>query len=124
MNRHLNLLVVEDVDIAQKIASFILTDLGHAVDIAPDGEKALEMFQKNAYDLIFMDIGLPGIDGMQATRAIRQLEDGTSHTPIIALTANYDTSHKPICLESGMDEFLSKPLSKEKATAMLDQFVQ
>ena len=104
MNRHLNLLVVEDVDIAQKIASFILTDLGHAVDIAPDGEKALEMFQKNAYDLIFMDIGLPGIDGMQATRAIRQLEDGTSHTP--------------------MDEFLSKPLSKEKATAMLEQFVQ
>ena len=122
MSQGLHLLVVEDVEIAQKIASMVLENLGVTVDVAPDGEAALEMFQQRKYDLIFMDIGLPGMDGLQTTRAVRQVEKLGVHVPIIALTANYDVSHKSMCLESGMDEFLSKPLTKDKAEAMLTKF--
>lgn len=123
MDQNLHLLVVEDVEIAQKIASMVLENLGFTVDVAADGESALTMFQQNHYDFIFMDIGLPGMDGLNTTRAIRQVEKVDMHVPIVALTANYDASHKPMCLESGMDEFLSKPLTKDKAESMIKKFV-
>lgn len=123
MDQNLQVLVVEDVEIAQKIASMVLENLGFTVDVATSGETALEMFQQNHYDFIFMDIGLPGMDGLNTTRAIRQVEKVDMHVPIVALTANYDVSHKPMCLESGMDEFLSKPLTKDKAEAMIKKFV-
>lgn len=119
----LHLLVVEDVEIAQKIARMILLGLGYTVDVASDGETALSMVKQTQYDLIFMDIGLPGMDGLETTRAIRQAENGNTHVPIIALTANYDDSHKPMCLESGMNEFLSKPLNKDKAQDMISKFI-
>lgn len=121
--RSLHLLVVEDVEIAQKIASMVLENLGCTVDVAADGETALDMFQKNPYDFVFMDIGLPGMDGLETTRAIRQVEKEGTHVPIVALTANYDDSHKSMCLESGMDEFLSKPLTKDKAQDMINKFI-
>lgn len=117
------LLVVEDVDIAQKIASMVLESLGFSVDISADGETALKMFQQKHYDFIFMDIGLPGMDGLETTRAIRQIEKIGMHVPIVALTANSENSHKSMCLASGMDEFLSKPLVKDKAINMINQFI-
>lgn len=121
--KNLHLLLVEDVEIAQKIASMVLENLGFTVDVAADGETALNMFQQKHYDFIFMDIGLPGMDGLETTRAMRQVEKSGIHVPIVALTANYDISHKPICLESGMDEFLSKPLTKDKATDIISKFI-
>lgn len=121
--KSLHLLLVEDVEIAQKIASMALENLGFTVDVAASGETALDMFQQNQYDFIFMDIGLPGMDGLDTTRAIRQIEQPGMHVPIVALTANYDTSHKPMCLDSGMDEFLSKPLTKDKAQEMINKLI-
>lgn len=121
--KNLHLLLVEDVEIAQKIGSMVLENLGYTVDVAASGETAVELFQQNHYDFIFMDIGLPGMDGLDTTRSIRQLEKAGVHVPIVALTANYDVSHKSTCLESGMDEFLSKPLTKDKAEDMINTFV-
>lgn len=122
MAQHLHVLLVEDVKIAQTVATGVLTRLGHEVDIAADGEEAVKLFEKKHYDLIFMDIGLPKQDGLETTKRIRELESGTSHIPIIALSANYAATDKPICLESGMDDFLSKPLTKANAIAMIDKY--
>lgn len=117
-------LVVEDVEIAQKIAKLILSGLDCYVDIAKNGQKALELFSKNEYDLVFMDLGLPDFDGVEVTKRMRQQEANSRHVPIIALTANYDESYKPICLEAGMDEFMLKPLTKENGEAMINKFVK
>lgn len=118
-----SVLVVEDTTIMQKMAKIILTDLACKIDIAEDGKKALDMFKQNSYNIIFMDIGLPDINGVDVTKAIRNLENNQSHVPIIALTANYDESYKPVCLNAGMDDFMLKPLTKDKAKAMINKFV-
>ncbi len=116
-------LVVEDVEIAQKIANITLMALGCSVDIAENGQKALQLFKDNQYDLIFMDIGLPDISGIVVTKAIRRVENNESHVPIIALTANYDESHPHVCFDAGMDEFMLKPLTKENGQAMINKFI-
>ena len=70
-----------------------------------------------------MDLGLPGISGLDTTREIRKLEINTVPVPIVALTANYDSSSTAICLKAGMNDFILKPLSKEKASAILTKFL-
>lgn len=122
-DHHFNLLLVEDVVIAQKIASMVLENLGCAVNVASDGETALKMVQKNHYDLIFMDIGLPGMDGLATARAIRQLEQGSVSTPIVALTAHGDDSYKALSFESGMNEFINKPITQDKAEAIINKLM-
>ena len=124
MQTTIKLLLVEDNLIAQKVATMILTSLGCELHLAIDGESAIEMFQtnKNGYDFVFMDLGLPGISGLDTTREIRKLETNLRPVPIVALTANYDSSAAAICLQAGMNDFMLKPLSKEKAKAILDKF--
>lgn len=125
---HIKLLLVEDHIIAQTVASMILTSLGCQVQLAIDGETAIQMFQANpSYDCIFMDLGLPGISGLDATRYIRNLEINANKinaapVPIVALTANYDSASSVICLNAGMNDFLLKPLSKETARHILNKF--
>ena len=123
MNRGFNLLVVEDTPIAQIAAKSILEHLGCQVQIAANGTEALAMFQANTYDLIFMDLGLPDISGIEVTKEMRKLETSLAYTPIVALTANYDPKSKGILLEAGMDEFLEKPLTKENAHMILTKFL-
>ena len=127
MHININVLIVEDNLIAQIVAEMILTSLGCKVQVATDGEQALEMFKANkkAYDFIFMDIGLPGISGLDVTKAIRKLEQempAIPAVPIVAATANYDPSCESIYLEAGMNDFMLKPLSKEKVTTILSKF--
>ncbi len=122
MENGIKILVVEDVEIAQKMAKITLVGLGCSVDVAEAGQKVLEMFKENEYDLIFMDIGLPDISGVEVTKEIRKIEDKKSHVPIVALTANCDESYKTICLEAGIDDFMLKPLTKDNALTMLDKF--
>jgi CheY-like chemotaxis protein len=124
MQTRFKLLLVEDNLIAQKVATMILTSLGCELQLAIDGESAIEMFQANTtgYDFVFMDLGLPGISGLDATREIRKLETNLRPVPIVALTANYDNSAAAICFAAGMDDFMLKPLNKEKAKAILDKF--
>jgi two-component system, OmpR family, aerobic respiration control sensor histidine kinase ArcB len=118
------ILVVEDQAIAAKVAKIILTGLNCQVDVAENGRTALELFNKHKYDIIFMDIGLPDIDGYEVTRRIRLLELYTNeHIPIIALTAHVDEENKEHCINSGMNAVLSKPLNEEKARDIISNFI-
>ncbi len=119
-----HILIVEDNLIAATVVNNILSGLDCRVDMAGDGKKAVQLVQENTYDLIFMDIGLPEIDGYEASRRIRlqALQKGT-HVPIIALTAHVDEESKQRCLEVGMNAVLTKPLAKEKAEDILNAFI-
>jgi PAS domain S-box-containing protein len=118
------ILLVEDQLIPAKAAQMMLQPLNCQVDWAETGQKAVLLALENNYDLIFMDVGLPDINGDEATRRIRQWETTHNrHVPIVALTAHIDTENKQLCVEAGMEAVLSKPLSKEKAEDILCAFI-
>jgi signal transduction histidine kinase/DNA-binding response OmpR family regulator len=108
--RGLRILVVEDMAVNQKVAKGMLRSLGHLVDIAEDGEAALAKVKSRPYDLIFMDMQMPRMNGLEATAAIRALESGKS-VPIIAMTANVFATDRDTCLAGGMDDFVGKPIN-------------
>lgn len=118
------ILVVEDDAGSAEVAQLVLGLLDCEVDVAVNGEMALKLFQSKPYDLIFMDIGLPDMDGYQVTKRIRALEwKNEYHIPIIALSAHTTIEHKQSCIEKGMTAVLVKPLQKEKATDILNAFI-
>jgi signal transduction histidine kinase/CheY-like chemotaxis protein/ligand-binding sensor domain-containing protein len=108
----LNILVAEDNPVNQKLAARLLEKNGHQVTVAQNGREALDHFEKAAFDLVLMDVQMPEMDGLTATKAIRERERqlGT-HVAIIAMTAHAMTEDRDRCLEAGMDEYLSKPVS-------------
>jgi len=109
-----NVLLVEDNLINQKIVVLSLKHLISNIDIANNGKEALDKFGSIKYDLVLMDIQMPIMDGIMATKKIRELESGTyTHTPIIAITANALTGDKEICLAAGMNDYISKPFQIE-----------
>jgi signal transduction histidine kinase/ligand-binding sensor domain-containing protein/CheY-like chemotaxis protein len=108
--RGLKILLAEDNIINKKVAIRILKKIGHSVEAVENGENALTFYKKNNYDLILMDIQMPVMDGLTATKKIREIESQNgAHIPIIALTANAFKEDKAKCLQAGMDDFLSKP---------------
>ncbi|MEM9460720.1 MAG: response regulator [Myxococcota bacterium] len=111
-------LVVEDNAINQKVARRMLERLGCRVDVAGDGEEALEMTNTAPYDLVFMDVQMPRMDGLQATERIRERERG-GHLPIVAMTAHAMESDRTRCLEAGMDGYLSKPVRRAEVLQIL-----
>lgn len=125
LNQPNSVLVVEDSEIAQKVAFAILTSMDCVVDLASSGQEALQHIKTKRYDLIFMDIGLgEGADGYEVTKQIRNQEKDKDHTPIVALTAHAAEENKQHCIESGMDAVLSKPITKTHASNILDHFVR
>lgn len=117
------ILLIEDEPLAAKIVEKMLLNLSCDISIAKDGRTAIELFQRNHYDLIFVDIGLPDIDGYEVTKRIRLLElNKEMHVPIIALTAHVDEENKQHCINVGMNAVLSKPLDKNKARDILNAF--
>jgi PAS domain S-box-containing protein len=110
--RPLNILLAEDNRINQMLAARMLTKLGHSVEVVENGREALEKVKSTSIDLIFMDGHMPEMDGLVATRAIREWESGrATRVPIIAMTAMAMQSDKEACLEAGMDAFIAKPIT-------------
>lgn len=107
------ILVAEDNPLNQMLMEKILMKLGHEVTIAENGKEALNAFVNGCYDLIFMDIQMPVMDGFEATARIRDLEDRDHHIPIVALTAHALKGDREKCLQMGMDDYLSKPIEKK-----------
>ena len=112
-------LLVEDHPINQKVATMLLQRMGYEVDLAEDGEKAVSAANKKLYAVILMDVQMPNMNGFDATRAIRSGGGLNADTKIIALTANAMQSDKDACLSAGMNDFLTKPFSKEALAACI-----
>ena len=115
-------LLVEDNAINQKVASRLLRQLGCTVEVAADGDQAVEHYRTQRFDLVLMDCQMPVRDGFEATRLIRQDERGRRRTPIVALTANTTPEDRARCFESGMDDFLPKPVRIEDLQSALEKF--
>ena len=104
----------------------MLESIGLTVRVASDGQDAVEAYQKEVPDLIFMDCQMPGMNGYQACSEIRRLEAITTdgdHIPIIALTANVMENDREQCLASGMDDYLSKPVRRETLRGAVRQWL-
>jgi len=120
--RGARVLLVEDNDINQMVATEILQDAGMVVDIAENGEDALRMVQQSYWDLVFMDMQMPVMDGVTATREIRKIArlDGL---PIVAMTANAMERDRRLCLDAGMNDALIKPIDPQALWAVLLRWI-
>jgi PAS domain S-box-containing protein len=112
------LLLVEDEPVNREIATLLLNTVWPTVDVAEDGQEALEKAGETAYDLILMDMQMPRLDGLDATRCIRRLPNG-GDIPIVAMTANAFADDKSKCLDAGMNDFITKPVNPDILYATL-----
>lgn len=121
----MRVLLVEDNDINRQVAQLILANYGVVVDAAPDGAAALRLFGEQRYDLILMDIQMPGMSGLEVTAQIRQHADsGRARTPVIALTANAFQKANEQYLAAGMDDCLTKPFEEAELLAEMSALHQ
>ncbi len=122
--RKLRVLLVEDNPINQLVTTRMLQTLGVEVTLAEHGRRGLEALDRESFDLVFMDLHMPELDGLQATRIVREKEQtsGSARIPIIALTASAMLEERKICLEAGMDDVLTKPLQMADLQAFLDRY--
>lgn len=117
----LNILVAEDNPINQTLIKKILGKMGHNVVIAENGKVAIEKLEEATFDILFMDMLMPIMDGIEATKEIRKKEE-FDNLPIIAMTANAMSEFKTTCLEAGMNDFVSKPVRREKLWEIFNEF--
>jgi CheY-like chemotaxis protein len=118
----LRILLAEDNVINRAVASSILEKRGHSLVHATNGREAVEAAAREAFDLILMDVQMPEMDGLEATRHIRESERATArHTPIAAMTAHALAGDRERCLSGGMDDYVSKPLQKADLLNLLDR---
>ncbi len=117
------LLVVEDNRVNQKVAVHLLERLGCLVELAANGEEGVRKSEASNYDLIFMDCQMPVMDGFKATAEIRRRENSDTHTFIVAMTANALPEDRELCLQAGMDDYISKPINRAELVRVLERFV-
>jgi PAS domain S-box-containing protein len=118
----LKILVVDDVPVNLIVVEKMLDSIGYQVDTASNGREAVEAVKSKHYDFIFMDIQMPEMDGLEATRQIRQLGLEKCSMPIVAITANTQDSDRDSCIEVGMNDFIAKPFVKKQLAALLERF--
>ncbi|WPP40757.1 response regulator [Paenibacillus hunanensis] len=116
-----HILIVDDHPINQKLMVTMLERLGYHPHTADDGEEAIRMASHHTYDYIFMDVQMPNIDGLEATRRIRQLVNG-EHSVIIAMTADVMEGIKGRCFAAGMDDYISKPVKMASVKSILERY--
>jgi CheY-like chemotaxis protein/HPt (histidine-containing phosphotransfer) domain-containing protein len=118
-------LLVEDNVNNRRIVQLLLQRLGIEPDVAEDGAAAVDAYKGKHYDLILMDIQMPNMDGLEASRRIRALEEsqGRPHTPIMAVTANAMPEDRTACAAAGMDDFISKPVRKQSFLQAVDHWL-
>lgn len=117
------ILVAEDNLVNQLVVNAFLSELGHDVVIVNDGQQAVDLLGSDHFDMVFMDIEMPVLDGRQATQAIRKGAAGVinSNIPIVALTAHDDDDERERSAQAGMNDFLCKPLDLERIRAVIDK---
>lgn len=124
LGRNIRVLVVDDHPVNQKVAQGMLHRIGVSVEIAADGQQALDMLVSAAYDLVLLDVQMPVMDGYQAAAAIRDRERGSDRRlPIVAMTAMSQHGDAQRCLDAGMDDYVSKPLNLATLTEALERFL-
>jgi two-component system, sensor histidine kinase and response regulator len=120
----LHVLLAEDNIVNQRLASRLLEKRGHRVTIANNGQEALNLLDCTSYDLVLMDVQMPIVDGLEATRLIRDREKETrAHQPIVALTAHAVKGDEERCREAGMDGYLAKPIRPQELDAVLEAYI-
>ncbi len=118
----LNVLVVEDFAANRMLLDAVLRKLGHKTQLANNGVEALDIVKRRRFDVIFMDVQMPHMDGIEATRHIRCMPDPVGQAPIIALTAFVEPEQRAEMLEAGMDDILAKPFQKDQIASVLSRF--
>jgi CheY-like chemotaxis protein len=118
------LLLVEDNKVNQKVALTLLGRLGYVVDLAEDGQQGVEAAARQAYSLILMDMQMPVMGGLEATRRIRDEGGINAAVPIVALTANAMQSDQDACREAGMNDFLAKPFDRAGLVACIERWLR
>ncbi len=119
---HPRILLTEDNPVNQTIAQRMLRHLGYPVDIAANGLEALQAMERQSYSIILMDIQMPEMDGLEATKIIRQRLSAEEQPLIIAVTAHALDYSREMCLDAGMDDYMAKPVQIEDLAEMLEKY--
>jgi len=125
--KDLKILVVDDNEVNQRLAILIFRKMGFKCDVSSDGKEAFEMYQKKAYDLIFMDLQMPVMGGLESTKLIRAFEsdsESLKRATIIALTGSELQENRESCIEVGMDDFIEKPMRVETLNKFIHPLVK
>jgi CheY-like chemotaxis protein len=113
-------LLVEDNLVNQFVSTHLLRKFGCEVTQAIDGQDAINLLEESEFDVVFMDVRMPVLDGLEATRQIRRMEESKhSHTPIVALSAGALAEERERCIQAGMDEYVSKPFTDDSLRTVL-----
>jgi CheY-like chemotaxis protein len=114
----LSILLVDDIEVNLMVASLMLKNLGYHADLAKNGVEAIEALEQQSYDIVFMDIEMPEMDGLEATKIIRQRRN---QSPKIIITTSLN-NYRDACLDAGADDFLTKPLKIETLRAAIEYY--
>lgn len=120
----LRILLAEDNLANRKLVTYLLEDRGHLVEIAADGREAVWLAEQNRYDVLLMDVQMPGTNGLDATAAIRHQENGGRRVPIVAMTAHAMKGDRERCLAAGMDGYLAKPISPQEMIGLVERLAE